>query len=92
MLILPVVCRLPWEHSTCVNSVYQALFPPPAHKNLGTRICDHLTSSMTCCYGDAEKEVYTTLIIDEELISLELYLKKVPYFSLTSGFRAPGQC
>ena len=62
-----------------VNSVYQALFPPPAHKNMGTRICDHLTSSMTCCCGDAQKEVYTTLIIDEELISLELYLKKVPF-------------
>ena len=55
-------------------------------------MCDHLTSSMTCCYGDAQKEVYMTLIIDEELISLELYLKKVPYFSLTPGFRAPGQC
>ena len=52
----PVVCRLPWEHSTCVNSVYQALFPPPAYKNLGMKICGHLTSSMTCCYGDAQKD------------------------------------
>ena len=74
MLILPSSMQ---EHSTCVNSVYQALFPPPAHKNLGTKICDHLTSSMTCCYGDTQKEVYMTLIINEELTSLELYLKKV---------------
>ena len=26
----------------CVNSVYQALFPPPPHKSLGTRLRQHM--------------------------------------------------
>ena len=33
-----VVCRLPREPGACANSVYQALFPPPPHKSLGTRL------------------------------------------------------
>ena len=33
-----VVCRLPREFGACANSVYQALFPPPPHKSLGTRL------------------------------------------------------
>ena len=33
-----VVCRLPREPGTCAKSVYQALFPPPPHKSLGTRL------------------------------------------------------
>ena len=32
------MCRLPREPGTCTNSVYQALFPPPPHKSLGTRL------------------------------------------------------
>ena len=76
----------------CEQCVPGSLSSSPAREPGSLRICDHLTFSMTCCYGDAQKEVYMTLIIDEELISLELYLKKVPYFSLTPGFRAPGQC
>ena len=55
--------------------MYQALFSPLPHKSLRTRLCDHLTSSMTCCYGDAQKEVYTTLF-DDKLILLGLYLSK----------------
>ena len=31
-------CRLPRELGACTNSVYQALFPPPLHKSLGTRL------------------------------------------------------
>ena len=29
---------LPREPGACANSVYQALFPPPPHKSLGTRL------------------------------------------------------
>ena len=29
---------LPRELGACANSVYQALFPPPPHKSLGTRL------------------------------------------------------
>ena len=36
---------------------------------------------MTCYHGDTQKEIYTTLI-DNKLISLELYLKNALYFSL----------
>ena len=27
-----------WENRACANSVYQALFSPPTHKSLGTRL------------------------------------------------------
>ena len=29
---------IPRELGACANSVYQALFPPPAHESLGTRL------------------------------------------------------
>ena len=37
-VISGVVCRLLRELGACTNSVYQALFPPPPHKSLGTRL------------------------------------------------------
>ena len=38
LTVILVVCRLPREPGACTKSVYQALFLPPTHKSLGTRL------------------------------------------------------
>ena len=35
-----------WGNWACANSVYQALFPPPTHKSLGTRLFREVNSKL----------------------------------------------
>ena len=39
---------LPRELGAYVNSVYQALFPPPPHKSLGTRLVPGYACIIAC--------------------------------------------